>query len=155
MIHRDTTGRVRQEHTIGAGTQKPAPVPTFVSIVDPGELVVLFTDSGTKETVKLDVGQVLREEVGTSTGATCPLDPESQSESSLSRELLGTRIIEGFLCHGIRVTMGQEISEHWLSGDLAMLLYENTKSPDCQVTYRVFNIILGEPEGGPFVSTTS
>jgi hypothetical protein len=48
--------------------------------------------------------------------------------------------------------MGQEISEHWLSRDLAMLLFEETKSPDCQITYRVFNIRLGEPEPGLFVA---
>jgi hypothetical protein len=47
--------------------------------------------------------------------------------------------------------MGQEQSESWLSGDLAILLLEETKSPACQIMYRVFNITLGEPEPSLFV----
>ena len=124
-----------------------------ISILDSTGLVVHVVDSRTQETVKLDIGQFLRGEASSATGVSCPVPSEAQSqpEATLSRELLGTKIIEGFPCRGLRVTMGQEQSDQWLSSELAILLLEETKSPECQIIYRVFDITLGEPEPGLFL----
>jgi hypothetical protein len=152
MIYRDSAGRVRQEHFLEHAADKAEPAPKVVSIADSTELVVHFSDSRTKETAKLDLGRALRNEGATRADAMCPVPTDSQSQCEPTRELLGPRIIAGFVCHGIRRTMGLETSEHWLSEDLAMLLFEEVRSPDCQITYRVFNIVLGEPQPGLFVA---
>lgn len=151
-IWRDSAGRMGQEDDLDAERGNPEGGGKVVSILDPDGLIAHVFDSRTKEVLELDIGRALRGDKRGPTAATCPVvpGPRAETQSNPSRELLGTRVIEGFPCHGIRMIVGQEEVEDWLSGDLVALLLEVAKSSDFQTTYRLFNIKLGEPETGSF-----
>ncbi len=152
VIYRDRQGRVREEDVLEDGAEKPGIQNAVVTIWDPDRLVARVFDSRTGQRAELDLGEILLRKDGGPVPRSCaaPSGRRAESQSEPSRELLGTRAIEGFPCHGIRIAIGEEESEDWLCGELEMLLLQVTKCPDFQTIYRVFNIKLEEPDPNLF-----
>jgi len=146
-LSRNGQGSVRREHILNGAPGEHDIQRKLVCVQDRGGIVRLF-DSMTRQTQKIDFNAVLRGKGGGSPGGACPVpaDQGSSADVDISRELLGTRVIEGFLCHGIRHRMGDEVSETWLAGDLKIEMLQVGESPTWKKEYRVFNITLGEPD---------
>jgi len=145
-LSRDGQGRVRQERILEGAPGEHDVQRRLVCVQDRGGIVHLF-DSVTGATHKIDFNALLCAKEEGSQVRACPV-PAGQGSSAnveISRELLGTRVIEGFLRTGIRHQMGEEVSETGLSGDLAIEMLNVGESATRKKEYRVFNIMLGEP----------
>ena len=159
-IARDATGRTRREQSLPPiGPVMLDPDVRMITISDPGQRTLYLIDPQRKTVSKstLPVGPPLPP--GDRARGGRPLPPPPQ----ISSEALGTRQILGLRAEGTRQTMTipagafgnvspiQVVTERWYSPELKIVLESHRTDPRLgDVTYRVTNLVRGEPDAALF-----
>lgn len=158
-VARDSAGRTRREqqpNVLGlAGSQAP-----LVIIEDPTARTHVTLDAERRVAVRRRMAlAVAREDATTSAiGAGPGRVDAAPAGGNVRRETLGEKVIEGVSAEGIRTTMtiaadaidGQPVapvvSERWYSPQLQVVVRTMRSDPRFgETTYRLSNIVLGEP----------
>ena len=65
---------------------------------------------------------------------------------------LGQRTIQGLVCRGVRTEDSQEVSETWISADLAEVVEETRRFESGEIVrFRLHDVQIGDPDPGLFV----
>lgn len=186
LVARDSAGRTRRELMVGIGAL-PAGLPKIVMISDPvsmtnyvlnpddktarvmkfGEFAFTINGQGgqrpeaerkqrveSEQKIEQKTKEVHQEEFGKS---------KSGIPGDVKREDLGTEVVEGVSCVGLREThtipagaIGNEraletTSENWTSPDLHVIVLSKHNDPRSgETTYRLTNLKRGEPDASLF-----
>jgi hypothetical protein len=177
FLARDSQGRTRREEAMQHMGPLAVEGPEMVMINDPVALsnYVLIPKARTANIVKYKqfsdgpeglqtkLAARRRQEGDGTTNITWKSNSESAEPNTLTNEDLGTQVIEGVSCHGMRETttipagkVGNErpisiTTEVWMSADLhGIVLKKHTDPRVGETVYRLTNVKLGEPDASLF-----